>query len=222
MATISGQGFSESQAATPAYAARAAMADPAPLGLSALGITMLLFSAINAGWISASSTPVVLAIALPYGGISQALAGMWEFRRGNTFAATAFTSYGAFWISFVLLNTVFAKDIQAADVSAGLGLYLFAWGLFTLYMLIASLASARAVTAGFFLLTLTFFALSIGTWGQSATWNTVGGYLGIATAILALYISFANVTKAQFHRTVLPKGNGTDGHDDEWYLHNGR
>ena len=179
-------------------------ANPAPLGLVAFGLTTLLLSFINAGIIPADSLPVVLATAIPFGGTAQVLAGMWEFRTGNTFGATAFTSYGMFWISFVLIFTVFAKALPT-DPTPIVGLYLFGWGIFTLYMFVASLGGAsRAVSLVFILLALTFFALAIGAWGKSTSWNNIGGYLGIATAVAAIYTSFAGVTNANFKRTVLP------------------
>jgi uncharacterized protein len=184
------------------------IADPAPLGLAAFGMTTLMLSAVNAGWIGAAATTAVLAMAVAFGGTTQLLAGMWAFRRGNTFAATAFSSFGAFWISFWLLLTQFVpavvKDGGAGTANQIVGLYLFTWGLFTAYMFVASLAGTRAVQLVFALLTLTFFALCIGAWGGSETWTHVGGYLGIATAVAALYASFADVTNASFKRRILP------------------
>jgi uncharacterized protein len=184
------------------------VADPAPLGLAAFGITTMMLSAINAGWIGDAATSAVLAMAVPFGGTAQVLAGMWAFRRGNTFAATAFTSYGAFWISFFLLINFFAapviKEGGAGTASQIVGLYLFGWGIFTAYMFIASLAGARAVQLVFALLALTFFALCAGEWAGSLTWHHAGGYLGIATAAAALYASFADVTNASFSRRILP------------------
>ncbi len=213
MATTQTQGqvpappAAEGQAPSAASAA-GLVADPAPLGLAAFGMTTLMLSAVNAGWIGAAATSAVLAMAVAFGGSAQLLAGMWAFRRGNTFAATAFTSYGAFWISFWLLVTQFLpsviRDGGAGEAGQITGLYLFAWGLFTAYMLVASLAGARAVQAVFALLTLTFFALCIGEWGGSETWHHIGGYLGIATAVAAIYASFADVTNASFKQRILP------------------
>ena len=186
----------------------AVTADPAPLGLAAFGITTMALSAINAAWIGAAATPMVLALALPFGGIAQALAGMWAFRRNNTFAATAFTSFGAFWVSYWLLVKFEVAPIVAAggagEAHTAVGMYLFAWGVFTAYMFLASIASAKAVTTVFILLALTFFALATGEWNSSDTWTHIGGYLGMATAVAALYTSFADVTNANFKRTILP------------------
>jgi|SRR5207302_6845960 len=185
-------------------------ADPAPLGLAAFGITTLVLSAINSGWIGDAAIPGVLALALPFGGTAQALAGMWAFRRGNTFAATAFTSFGAFWVSYFLLVNFFVASIKnaggAGEVGTIVGMYLFAWGLFTAYMTVASLASARAVQVVFVLLTATFFLLAAGEWANSTTTHHIGGYVGIATAVAALYASWADVVNANFKRKILPTG----------------
>jgi succinate-acetate transporter protein len=181
--------------------------DPAPLGLAGFAFTTLLLSLINSGILHATVTVGVMALALTFGGAAQLLAGMWAFRRGNTFAATAFTAYGAFWFSFYLLVVVFIpqmKDATATDISTFVATYLLAWGIFTAYMFVASLAGARAVQAVFLLLTLTFVALAIGDYAASTTIHNVGGYLGIATAAAAIYASFADVTNANFKRRVLP------------------
>ena len=183
------------------------IANPAPLGLVAFGLTTLLLSFINAGIIPADSIAVVLATAIPFGGLAQILAGIWEFRVGNTFGATAFTSYGMFWISFVLINTTFGP-LLPKDPTPILGLYALAWGIFTAYMFIASLGGAsRAVSLVFLLLALTFIALAIGFWGHAVTgtgWNQIAGILGIATAVAAIYTSFAFVANATYRRTLLP------------------
>ena len=181
--------------------------DPAPLGLAGFGITTLVLSTINAGWIGAAAVPVVIALAIPFGGLCQLLAGMWAFRRGNTFGATAFSSYGAFWISFWLLQT-FAPGIKDASViNPIVGTYLISWGIFTGYMFLASLAGTRAVQAVFLLLTATFVFLAIGGWAGQAPgsgWTMIGGYVGLATAVAALYTSWADVLNANFKRTILP------------------
>src|SRR5690242_7593171 len=113
-------------------------ADPGPLGLAGFALTTFVLSMFNAGLVSKAGEPVVLGLALAYGGIAQFAAGMWEFRTGNTFGAVAFSSYGAFWISFWALVTFFAKSIPAAHAGDAVGLYLWAWGIFTTYMFVAS------------------------------------------------------------------------------------
>jgi hypothetical protein len=179
-------------------------ADPAPLGLAAFALTTFVLSMMNANFVSDAGVPVVLGLALAYGGAAQLLAGMWEFRTGNTFGATAFTSYGAFWISYFVLVQFDASLIPSGHAGDSIGLYLIAWGIFTAYMFVASLRTTGAVALVFALLTLTFLALGIGEARASTTWHHWGGYLGIATAIVAWYASFANVTNSTFGRVILP------------------
>ncbi|HEX3337456.1 MAG TPA: acetate uptake transporter [Jatrophihabitans sp.] len=179
------------------------IADPAPLGLAAFALTTLVLSVFNAKLIGSGET-VVLGLALAYGGVAQLLAGMWEFVKGNTFGAVAFSSYGAFWLSFWYLLNHLPTDAAGRDLDHGLGVYLLGWGIFTLYMFIASIRVSGAVMAVLAALTLTFFALSIGNFITSDGWTKFGGWLGIVTAILAWYASFAAVTNFTFKRTVLP------------------
>jgi hypothetical protein len=179
-------------------------ADPGPLGLAAFALTTFVLSMFNAGLVSSAGEPVVLGLALGYGGIAQILAGMWEFRTGNTFGAVAFTSFGAFWLSFWAFVTFFAGDIPAAHVGASVGLYLIAWGIFTTYMFVASLRTTAAVAVVFFLLAITFFLLGIGNSGETEGVIEAGGWFGLATAVAAWYASFAAVTNSTFGRTVLP------------------
>jgi succinate-acetate transporter protein len=184
-----------------------AVADPAPLGLAAFGVTTLLLSLINAGILATSTTVGVMSLAITFGGLSQFVAGMWAFRRNNTFAATAFTSYGAFWLSFFLLVLVFIPQMKTAtpsDIGNFVGTYLLAWGIFTAYMTVAALRAARAVLIVFVLLTLTFVVLAIGEYAVSDTIHKAGGYVGIATAAAAMYASFGDVVNASFGRRVLP------------------
>jgi succinate-acetate transporter protein len=191
-------------------------ANPAPLGLAGFGITTLALSMVNAGLVNANDLPVVLGLAIAYGGLAQLLAGMWEFRTGNTFGAVAFTSYGAFWISFYFLVTNNLGDLVKSNTlpSAG-GLYLWVWGIFTAYMFFCSFASARGVSVVFLLLAVTFIVLGIGWSGATtlqiagATTTTIhiGGFIGLATAAAALYVSCAEVMFAQYGRWVLPIGS---------------
>jgi succinate-acetate transporter protein len=129
---------------------------------------------------------------------------MWEFRTGNTFGAVAFSSFGAFWISYWAFVQFFAKEIPAADAGHAVGLYLWAWGIFTTYMFIASLRTTGAVALVFLLLAITFILLGIGNSGGNEDIVKWGGYLGIATAIAAWYASFAAVVNSTFGRTVAP------------------
>src|SRR3954447_4940553 len=180
-------------------------ADPGPLGLAAFALTTFVLSFFNSGLVNEKGLPIVLGLALAYGGIGQLLAGMWEFRTGNTFGATAFTSYGAFWISFWAFEQFFAKDItNQATLGDAVGLYLIAWGIFTTYMFVASLRVSVAVSVVFALLATTFIVLGIGDASANSGITHAGGFIGIATAIAAWYASFAAVTNSTFKRTVLP------------------
>lgn len=180
------------------------IADPAPLGLAAFALTTFVLSTFNAGLVDAKGEPIVLGLALAYGGVAQLLAGMWEFRKGNTFGATAFSSYGAFWISFWAYVAFFAEKVPEANRGSAVGLYLIAWGLFTTYMWVASLRTTAAVSLVFLLLAITFFVLGIGDAGGNDTISKLGGWLGLATAVAAWYASFAGVTNFTFGREVLP------------------
>ena len=134
----------------------------------------------------------MFGLALAYGGLAQLLAGMWEFRTGNTFGAVAFTSYGAFWLSFWAFVQFFAKDVPAADAGHAVGLYLIAWGIFTAYMFVASLRTtardrARLPAAGGDVHRCSASA----TPARTTSIIKLGGYVGLATAVAAWYASFA-------------------------------
>ncbi len=180
------------------------IANPAPLGLAAFAMTTFVLSMFNAGLVGSGGEPIVYGLALAYGGVAQLLAGMWEFRTGNTFGATAFCSYGAFWLSYWAFVQFFAGKVPAADAGHAVGLYLIAWGIFTAYMFIASMRTTMAVAAVFILLMITFVVLGIGNAGQHSGIIKAAGWLGLATAVAAWYASFAEVTNATFGRTVFP------------------
>jgi succinate-acetate transporter protein len=181
-------------------------ANPAPLGLAGFGITTLVLSVMNANLVSFNKNlPVVLGLAIAYGGAAQFLAGMWEFRTGNTFGAVAFTSYGAFWISFYFLVQVQLPAIaKGGDAGHAIGLYLWAWGGFTAIMFLCSFAASRAVSFVLLALTVTYVLLAIGNSGGHTNIIHAGGYAGIVTAALALYTVCAEVMHAQYRRWVLP------------------
>src|SRR5919204_677717 len=179
-------------------------ADPGPLGLAGFAMTTFVLSMFNADLVNKGGEPVVLGLALAYGGVAQLLAGMWEFRTGNTFGAVAFSSFGAFWISFWALVVFYAPKIPAADAGHAVGLYLWAWAIFTAYMFIASLRTTAAVALVFALLSITFILLGIGNSGGHEKVIHWGGYIGLATAAAAWYASFAAGVHHTFKRTVLP------------------
>ena len=146
---------------------------------------------------------MIAALALAYGGAAQLIAGLWEFRTGNTFGAVAFCSFGAFWISFWALNVFYAKEI-GGNAGHAIGVYLWAWAIFTAYMTVAALRVSGAVLLVFVLLTITFVLLAIGATGPHESVTHWGGYVGLATAAAAWYASFAAVVNSTFGRTVLP------------------
>lgn len=187
-----------------ASAAGSLIADPAPLGLAGFAMTTFVLSCFNAKLIDADLEPVVLPLALFYGGLAQFFAGMWEFRKGNTFGALAFTSFGSFWLSFAAFVKFVAPGLPADTAHQAVGLYLLAWTIFTAYMTIASTRVSGIVFGVFAVLTLTFAALTIGEFATSDGWAKLGGWLGIITAGLAWYASFAGVTNSTFRRSVIP------------------
>ena len=181
-----------------------ATADPAPLGLAAFALTTFVLSVFNAQLLPGGLVLVVLPLALFYGGIAQLLAGMWEFKRANTFGALAFSSYGAFWMAFAAYVHFIAGSLPAATANQATGIFLLAWTIFSVYMMIASFGTNGVIASIFVVLSITFILLTIGTFGNSASITRMGGYLGIVTALLAWYGSFALVTNATFGKTVIP------------------
>lgn len=163
------------------------MANPAALGLAGFALTTFLLSSVNAGLLPGSD--VWIGFALFYGGAAQLLAGMWEFPQGNTFGATAFCSYGAFWLSTAFYVWFWAG--KSTNVHADLAFLLFAWTVFTAYMTIEALRhAAMAVKLVFVALTITFALLWLGEALAQSTLHVAGGYLGLLTAALAWYASW--------------------------------
>ncbi len=196
----------ETRPAPPARVPGAHIADPTALGIGAFALTTFVLSVINAHIVPVTVEPTVFGLALAYGGLAQLCAGMWEFAKGNTFGATAFSSYGAFWISFWWLTGHTDLSGAGADAAKGVGLYLLAWGIFTLYMAVAASRVNVAVLTVFVLLTITYFLLACGEFTGSSGLGKAGGYAGILTAIAAWYVSFAVVTAFTFKKQVLPVG----------------
>lgn len=182
-------------------------ANPAALGLVGFGLTTVLLSLINAGVLPAGGEPVVIPLAIAFGGTAQILAGLMEFRLGNTFGTTAFTAYGAFWWWFALL-LIFGHTgvIDLSKAGATVPVALILWGVFTLYMWIGTFKLTRHLFLVFLTLWVTFFLLGFGGLLAMPNLSHLGGWLGVICGALAIYGSFAIVTNSTFGRTVLPLG----------------
>lgn len=181
------------------------IANPAPLGLAGFGLTTILLSCINAGLIPAAGVNAVIPMAFAFGGLAQLLAGILEFVNGNTFGLVAFTSYGAFWWWFALMEWTVGAGWIKPPAPVAVASVLLLWGVFTLYMWVATFRANKGVFTVFLLLWVTFFLLSAGDFGSAAA-KIVGGYVGILTGIAAFYVSFAEVTNGAFGRDVIPLG----------------
>ncbi|SNS65836.1 acetate uptake transporter [Actinomadura mexicana] len=182
----------------------AATADPAPLGLAAFALTLFLLSVKNAGW--TDGTDAWLSYALAYGGLVLILAGMWEFRNRNVFCATAFSSYGGFWLGLGLYAVLIAGETTPAQEANDLGWILLAFAIFNTYMMLWATQVNQAVLAVFVALEATEIILFIGNFATSETTIKIGGYLGVLTAICAWYASAAGVINGMTGHTFLGVG----------------
>ena len=191
------------------------IADPAPLGLAAFALTTFLLSAANAQWMTHATGNAWLGYAFAYGGLAQLLAGMWEFKNRNVFGATAFSTYGGFWIGLglwvVLVARVGPTSGLAALVYAGkttkdLGWILLAFAIFNTYMLLWSMAVNTAIFAVFLTLEATEIVLFAGFFSGNANVVKAGGYVGVLTALVAWYASSAGVFNGMRGRIVVPVG----------------
>ena len=203
MTQVSTQTPSPQTGSAPAFGAH--LADPGPLGLAGFALTTFMLSSFNSGLAPKSAEVVVLGVALFYGGIAQLFAGMWEFAKGNTFGALAFSSYGAFWMSFWYLVS-HGKDLPTTgtDAAKGIGVFLLAWTIFTLYMTVVASRLSGILFLLFAILTVTFAFLTMGEFGGSSAMTHIGGWLGLITAFVAWYASFAGVLNNTAKRTIMP------------------
>jgi len=189
------------------------LANPAPLGLMGFGMTTVLLNLHNAGFFALGS--MILAMGIFYGGLAQIIAGILEYRKGNTLGVTAFSSYGLFWLSFVGLVTIptLIPGVKTPDDNA-LGAYLFMWGLFTGLMFISTLKKPKALQFVFGSLTILFWLLALGHFigGTTETGELVlkiAGYEGIICGLSAIYLAMAEVMNETFGKTILPIGGST-------------
>ncbi len=180
-------------------------ANPAPLGLLAFGTTTVLLNLHNAGYYELNS--MILAMGICYGGIAQVIAGIMEWKKNNTFGTTAFTSYGFFWLSLVVLLLLPKWGLVPGPDSTGMAAYLAVWGVFTTVMFFATLRLNRALQFIFASLAILFFLLAIGDYTHASDgFKHFTGYEGIVCGASAMYTGLALVLNEIFGKTVLPLG----------------
>ena len=182
--------------------AEAKLANPAPLGLMGFGMTTVLLNLHNAGLFPLDT--MILAMGIFYGGLAQVIAGIAEIKRGNTFAATAFSSYGLFWLSLVFLLIAPKLGLGVSPAPISMAAYLFMWGLFTLLMFFNTLRANAALMFVFFSLAVLFFLLSLSDGMGSPALGMVAGYEGVICGLSAVYLSIAEVANETYGRTILP------------------
>ena len=181
-------------------------ANPGPLGLAGFGLTTCVLSAINAGLLPHEALPVVVPLAFAYGGVAQLIAGVLEFRNGNTFGMVAFTSYGLFWWWFALLQWSLGAGWLKAPPASAVATVLLFWGVLTLLLWVVSFRASKAVWSVFLLLWITFFLLAAGDFGVAGM-GRLGGYFGLITGVDALLVAFIEVLNATAGRVVIPLGD---------------
>lgn len=176
--------------------------NPAPLGLLAFGMTTVLLNFHNAGFFGLGS--MILAMGIFYGGLAQVIAGIMEWKKGNTFGTTAFISYGFFWLSLVGLIVLPKMGVAEAPDKAAMVVYLIMWGILTGFLFIGTLKLNRALQFVFSTLTVLFFLLALGDYTESTTIKHIAGYEGIICGFSAIYAAMAQVLNEVYGRKVLP------------------
>ncbi|WP_432720931.1 acetate uptake transporter [Jeongeupia wiesaeckerbachi] len=179
-------------------------ANPAPLGLLGFGMTTVLLNIHNVGWIPLGS--MILAMGIFYGGLAQVIAGIMEWKKGNTFGTVAFTSYGMFWLSLVALLVLPKLGLAEAQNADGMGAYMLVWGLFTLCLFAATLRASLATRVVFATLTILFFLLGAAELSGSVALTRCAGVVGLICGASAFYTAIAEVLNETYGRTVLPLG----------------
>jgi succinate-acetate transporter protein len=180
-------------------------ANPAPLGLMGFGMTTVLLNIHNAGFYPMNA--MILSMGFFYGGLAQVIAGIMEWKKGNTFGTTAFTSYGLFWLTLVglvLLPKAGDNFVGFATASFPFAAYLFMWGVFTLYMFIGTLKATRALQVVFLSLTILFFLLAAGNYMGSEGILKIAGYEGIFTGLSAIYAAMGQVLNEMYGKKMIP------------------
>ncbi|MBB5345556.1 acetate uptake transporter [Tunturibacter empetritectus] len=185
------------------------IANPGPLGLAGFGLTTVVLSCVNAGLLPPEAVAAVVPLAFAYGGIAQLIAGVLEFKAGNTFGMVAFTSYGLFWWWFALMKWTVGAGWLKAPPAIGVAVVLLMWGALTFLLWIVTFRLSKAVWSIFLLLWITFFFLACGDFGYligSLSCTRIGGYLGLITGIDAILVAFIEVLNATAGRIVLSPG----------------
>ena len=207
MATMAAEDVRQETIVAPAAERATATLDwgnSAPLALLAFAVTTFMLSMINANAVAVGVTPIVFAVALMFGGLAQLLAGIIQLRTGNTFSGVLFAGFGAFWLSFFAIGQWFLKDVPVLQVGHALGLFIYAFGIFVVVMLVASLRTNVIVVAALAVLVATFFCLGAGNYGAHTTLIHWGGYFGLVAAACAFYLALAELCEFSYGRPVLP------------------
>ena len=179
----------------------------APLALAAFAMTTFLLSMINAGLVDKGIEPVVFGMALTVGGATQLIAGLIQLRAGKTFAGVLFSGFGAFWLSFWAITQYYMADVPKAQVGHALGMYVFAWGAFIAWLWLASFRTNLVVNVALVDLIVLFAVLGIGYYADIHGLVTTAGYLCLAAAAAAAYLSCAELCEDAYGRDVLPVGS---------------
>ncbi len=180
------------------------LANPAALGLGGFALTTFILNMVNAGIIPAESLGMVFPMGFFYGGLAQFAAGMWEFKRGDIFGGTCFTSFGAFWIGLALMILLETTGAIPKVPPAGMAVFLIAWGIFTAYATVGALRISWGVTTVFVTLTILFFLLAAGEFNPLI--KTIAGYEGIFCALTAWYCSAGILINTIYKREIVPLG----------------
>ena len=185
--------------------------DSAPLALAAFATCAFMLSMVNAGLVDAAVKPYIWGVALMFGGITQLVAGLIQLRAGMTFGGVLFSSFGAFWLSLFAISELFESSVPASEQGHALGLFLFAYGGFTVYMLLASFRTNLVTVLALIVLALTLFLLAAGSSFSHGGLVEAGGYTGLVLTALAVYLSYSGLARAAYGHDVVPIGDLSKG-----------